>query len=1716
MANRYWVGGAGSWDTASTLHWSASSGGASGASVPTAADSVFFDQAGTYTVTMTGALLCLDITVSAGAVTFATGTTPTIAISGSMSLLAGTVWSSTGAITFNATTTGKTITTNGVTLTPSITINGTGGGWTLGSALTSPATFILNGGALDLSGYTLTVGAFNAQTGSTTRSLNFNSGTVVVNESVTGLPWNTNTTGFTVSGTGTISSTTSTVARTIVGSSLNYSGITLNLSVGTGAVTITGTQTWAAITTTSSVVGSGSVLLSANQTVTGAFTTSGTAGNKRVLVASSTAGQSYQLTLNSTPSLTDVDFRDIYVTGTASPVSGTRIGNRGRVQGVTFSTPKTVYWNLAGAQNWSANGWASTSGGTPSTDYFPLPQDTAVFNNTGSVTGTINLDTALQYVPTVDMSARTSAMTLSLGVAQTVYGSWINGSGTTITLTGVLTFSPDVNGTSTITSAGKAFTCSIIIDTIGGTVQLADALNIGALNFTVTNGTFTTNGYAVTANFLSSSNTNVRTINLGASTLTLSSTTPITLTTSTNLTFNAGTSQINCTASGLITFAGSGLTYYNVSLTGVPNNTSTISGANAFNNLTLTAPATGSIQLVLFSANQTINGTLTVSSSAATSRLFIRSDTSGTTRTLTCAAVSIPDCDFQDITLAGAAAGSSPTRAGNCGGNTGITFPAAKTVYWNLVGAQNWSGTGWATSSGGTPALNNFPLAQDTAVFDNTGSVTGILTVNAAWNIGTLDMSARTSAMTLATLTNSPNFYGDWKNGSGTTLTGTGVIYFTGRANTQTITSAGKSFTQYIYFQNIGGTVQLADALTSTNANPFVLRAGTFDAVSYNVTIPNFDSSTTTFTRVLKMGSGTWTLTGTGAVWNVNSGNLSLIVGTSNIVLSDTSTTARSFTGGALYYPKITIGGTTGISTTTFGNSDVIAELASTKTVAHTIALGVTAPTYGKWSVTGALGNVVTVTGTPTITIAGARVSGVDYLAMGTTSISTTSPGEFYAGANSTGTGAGVILTAAPTPVTRYWRGGTGTWDATTTTNWSTSSGGSGGASVPTSADDVIFDSTSNTTAYTVTCTATILRCASLTMGAPASGAVTWAGTAPLAVHGNFAMTGGTAGITRSWTGALTFSGSATGKTINSNGIVFSQGCTINGIGSGWTQTSALDLSTITGLTVTNGSFDTGNYAFSAALIASNNNNVRSLSLGSSTINLNGYATPISFSSTNLTFNAGTSQINCILASTVTFDGGGLTFYNVSCTTASTGNKTFTGVNTFNNLSFTAPAAGSINNLTFNSNQTINGTLTVSSSAATGRLFIKSNTFGTTRTLTCAAISISDCDFQDITLAGVAAGSSPTRAGNCGGNSGITFPTAKTVYWNLAGAQNWSATGWATSSGGTPAVNNFPLAQDTAVFDNTGSVTGTITLNAIWNIGTVDMSARTSAMTLATSAAPFIYSDWKNGSGTTLSGTNILSFSGRGVTQTITSAGKTFTQPITIQNISGTVQLADALTTSAAASAIALTAGTFNLAGFTCTLSGTGNATGFVSTTTTYARAINFGSGGSIVVAQSGTTAWNISATNFSVSGTGTISLTNSIAKTFSGGGATYSGVTLNNAGAGALTISGSNTLANITSTSVPSTIIFPNGYQVLSSFTAAGTSGNLLTLQGTTASILIISSGTVSSDYLSMTNMLARGGATWYAGSNSTNGGGNSVWLFSAAPAATNSGAFFSLLMIN
>jgi hypothetical protein len=165
------------------------------------------------------------------------------------------------------------------------------------------------------------------------------------------------------------------------------------------------------------------------------------------------------------------------------------------------------------------------------------------------------------------------------------------------------------------------------------------------------------------------------------------------------------------------------------------------------------------------------------------------------------------------------------------------------------------------------------------------------------------------------------------------------------------------------------------------------------------------------------------------------------------------------------------------------------------------------------------------------------------------------------------------------------------------------------------------------------------------------------------------------------------------------------------------------------------------------------------------------------------------------------------------------------------------------------------------------------------------------------------------------------------------------------------------------------------------------------------------------------------------------------------------------------------------------------------------------------------TSAWNFAtSTNLTVSGSGaTVTLTRSTAKTFAGGSANWGAITLDQGGAGQLTISGSNTFANISNSynaTGATSIRFTSGTtQTVTNFTAAGTSGKILTIDSSTpgtAATLSKASGTVSADYMSIQDSTATGGSAWYAGANSTNVSGNTGWVFTAPPGSSN----FFLLM--
>jgi len=506
---------------------------------------------------------------------------------------------------------------------------------------------------------------------------------------------------------------------------------------------------------------------------------------------------------------------------------------------------------------------------------------------------------------------------------------------------------------------------------------------------------------------------------------------------------------------------------------------------------------------------------------------------------------------------------------------------------------------------------------------------------------------------------------------------------------------------------------------------------------------------------------------------------------------------------------------------------------------------------------------------------------------------------------------------------TYYWVGGSGIWDTVSTTNWSDTSGGSSGFGPPTSVDDVIFDAASNvgTGAFTVTVSAAVCRDFSTGgAGGALDGAMTLAmGTSTLSVFGSW--TNPASNFAFSGTGTITFASTTTGKTITTNGVSWPSAIIFNGVGGEWTLGGAW---TTTGtITVTNGSFSTSasNYNLSATALLSSNSNTRTISLNASAVTLNLSGTPLNFSTaTNLTFNAGTSTITCSGASP-TFNGGGQTFYNVSFTNTSAGTCTINGANTFNNLIFTSRSATGVRTVVFLANQTVNGTLTFGAANTAIRryhVFGTTNTgtgVGTPITLTVATLAtLADVDFRDITAAGASAPWSGTRIGDGGGNSNITFTAGATKYWNLAGGGNWSATAWALGSGGAVNVNNFPLAQDTVVIEDTGLNSGaTITVDAGWWVPNIGASTRTLAFTLASgTTTPQIFGDFNIPSVATVTGTGIWYFGANNKTQLITTNGVTLTWAFVCNGATNnTVRLAG--NTTSTSGTVSVVQGTFDL-----------------------------------------------------------------------------------------------------------------------------------------------------------------------------------------------------------
>lgn len=274
----------------------------------------------------------------------------------------------------------------------------------------------------------------------------------------------------------------------------------------------------------------------------------------------------------------------------------------------------------------------------------------------------------------------------------------------------------------------------------------------------------------------------------------------------------------------------------------------------------------------------------------------------------------------------------------------------------------------------------------------------------------------------------------------------------------------------------------------------------------------------------------------------------------------------------------------------------------------------------------------------------------------------------------------------------RYWVGGTATWDGTAGTKWAATSGGAGGASVPTSADDVFFDANSGSSSVSISVSNTgcaSINCTGYTGSLGGTGALTISGSMTLSST-----------MTFTYGGVLTFNGTAS---LNSAGKTFSGKINVSGV----TLTLLSNIISSAALELNNATFAMGSNSATFSAFALFNASSITASTASPTITLTGsnqlilnWASNSGVSTAGLTFDlnypgaGGTRQIRAqfpILNPPTIKVSNGLDNIRFTTTTTAAGALDFTGsfTGTFQDTTIALVMYGS---LTLNSAMTFSHT----------------------------------------------------------------------------------------------------------------------------------------------------------------------------------------------------------------------------------------------------------------------------------------------------------------------------------------------------------------------------------------------------------------------------------------
>ena len=566
------------------------------------------------------------------------------------------------------------------------------------------------------------------------------------------------------------------------------------------------------------------------------------------------------------------------------------------------------------AGNWSdASKWV---GGV-----LPSATDDVVFDANSA---NCAVDTTGAVAKTLDMTNSAGTLTITNGMKLSVSGNVTlkNGKFTaggdtaniTMLASGTLITAGNTIGALTINGAGITVTLGDSFTQRAGSV-----LSLLSGNISATNGTHTF-GY-----FISNSSTGISNLDITNSTVNIIGSSFQMQSGTATLTATGSTVNVN-TSSSLNFFAPNNTVFNNLIYSG--NGGITFLNNITFHNLTIdqSANANKNSSLSDYYGNITIDGgTLTLKGGADNRyRFLLTSHTLGTQQTISLingATFVGQRVDFRDIRFAAPIDLSSyttiPGGAGDSGGNSNITFPAPRNLYWYSPNALNnqtfyYSNYGggtnpwWTTPdhSSGELLATDSPLPQDN-VFFNASSIRGTgttVSMDQPRAGSNLDFTGAASSLSFSAA-NAWTAYGSFTLSSLMNYTGGNYLTLEGRG-TLNLTSAGKTFPGGIYFQPVGS-YNLQDNLTVTNGIYF--NNGAFNANTYNVAASLFSVGAGT---TISMGSGNWKTTNTGSntVWT---GSGTVNSQTSTLELSgDSTTVTRTFSPAAgTVFNNLTISG---------------------------------------------------------------------------------------------------------------------------------------------------------------------------------------------------------------------------------------------------------------------------------------------------------------------------------------------------------------------------------------------------------------------------------------------------------------------------------------------------------------------------------------------------------------------------------------------------------------------------------------------------------------------------------------------------------------------------------------------------------------------------------------------------------------------------------------